>query len=285
MLIELLHWIAGRVVTRPGAAVSIAVVAFAVSRLTGAAIRSAIRRLANRSYRAGPGAQPGLWRARARRSGGEAGDVGEQRRRQRIDAASRMVSHLASVAIWLVASIAMFHVLDVDPAFFISSAGFVGAGLAIGGQHKVHDYLTGLSVHFEDRYGVGDEIIAEVGWSTLIQGVVDHVGLFSTRLRDRDGTLHIPNGALAKVRNLSQEASPIEFNVRVPDDTDADEVATTLRRLAGTEGLTDVVFVGDLDVQEESTGQVAVRAATSHGIEPHHQDALVDRAERALRSR
>ena len=51
---------------------------------------------------------------------------------------------------------------DIDAAFFLSGAGFIGAALAIGGQHKVNDYLTGLSVLIEDRYGVGDELIVDV---------------------------------------------------------------------------------------------------------------------------
>jgi small-conductance mechanosensitive channel len=278
------HWIAGHAVTRPGAALSVAVVAFVAVRLAGAVIRRSIRHVALRSLRAGPGAQPGLWRARTRRVGTEPSELGEQRRRQRIDAASRMVTHLVSVAIWLIAAIVMFHVLDVDPAFFISSAGFLGAGLAIGGQHKVHDYLTGLSVHFEDRYGVGDEIIADVGWAAPVQGVVDHIGLFSTRVRDRHSTLHFPNGALTNVRNLSQEAATVEFKLRVPDDTDTEDVAATLRRLAGSNGLTDVVFVGDLEAHEAATGEVAVRAATSSALDSRDHDELVHRAERALGS-
>jgi hypothetical protein len=126
----------------------------------------------------------GLWRTRASRFDDTNLDTVEQRRRQRIDAASRMVNHLVSLVIWIVATIVAFHLLDVAPAFFLSSAGFLGAALAIGGQHKVNDYLTGLSVHFEDRYGVGDEIIVEVGWLRSGRRVVDHIGLFSTRVRD-----------------------------------------------------------------------------------------------------
>jgi small-conductance mechanosensitive channel len=285
VLDQLLGSLADHIVTRPGAALSIAAVAFVAVRLARALIRRSIRRIANRSFAAGSAAQPGLWRTRTRRPGTEPGDLGEQRRRQRIEAASRMVSHLVSVAIWLVAAIVTFHVLDIEPAFFISSAGFVGAGLAIGGQQKVHDYLTGLSVHFEDRYGVGDEIVADVGWASPVQGVVDHVGLFSTRIRDRNSTLHFHNGALTNVRNLSQEAATVEFKVQVPTDTDADDVASMLRRLAGTDGLTDVVFVGDLEAREESTGRVAVRAATSSELDHRRHGTLVERAERALGSR
>lgn len=282
MIDQLLDPVVGQLVTQPGAAAAVAVSAFVAARLAGVVSRRVIRHLADRSFQGGTAARQGLWRARSTRITGETGDTFEQRRRQRIDAASRMVAHLASVAIWLVALIVMFHVLDVDPAFFISSAGFVGAGLAIGGQHKVHDYLTGLSVHFEDRYGVGDQIEADIGWAAPVRGVVDHIGLFSTRIRDATSTLHLRNGDLADIRNLSQEAATLELNLKVPDHADADDVAAALRRLAGTPGLTDVVFVGDVEAHEASTGEVAVRAATASDIDDRCRRDLIDRAERGL---
>ena len=278
MLRSFLDFLAGHAVTHPGIAVIIVASAVVASRLARVVARRVIRRLAVHSR---PG--HGLWRTRARRIGGETREAGEQRRRQRIDAASRMVSHLASVVIWLVATIVLFNVLDIDPAFFLSSAGFIGAGLAIGGQHKVNDYLTGLSVHFEDRYGVGDLIEADIGWSLPIRGVVDHVGLFSTRIRAADSTMHLPNNALVNVRNLSQEPTAVELNVRAPDDADADDVAAMLKRLAGTDGLTDVVFVGDLDADRDQAGEIRVRAATAGGLDARRRAELVQRAESALR--
>ncbi len=278
MLQELLDVLAGHAVTRPGTVVIIVLSAMVLTRLARVVSRRVIKRLAIHSR---PG--HGLWRTRARRIGGETREAGEQRRRQRIDAASRMVSHLASVAIWLVAMIVMFNVLEIDPAFFLSSAGFIGAGLAIGGQHKVNDYLTGLSVHFEDRYGVGDLVEADIGWSLPIRGVVDHVGLFSTRIRAADSTMHLPNNALVNIRNLSQEPTSVELNVKAPDDADADDVAAMLKRLAGTDGLTDVVFVGDLDADRDEAGEIRVRAATAGGLDDRRRAELVQRAESALR--
>lgn len=278
MLQELLDLLAGHAVTRPGTVVIIVAAAMITTRLARFGSRRVIKRLAVHSR---PG--HGLWRTRARRIGGETREAGEQRRRQRIDAASRMVAHLASVAIWLIAMIVMFNVLDIDPAFFLSSAGFIGAGLAIGGQHKVNDYLTGLSVHFEDRYGVGDLVEADIGWSLPIRGVVDHVGLFSTRIRAADSTMHLPNNALVNIRNLSQEPTSVEINVRAPDDADADDVAAMLKRLAGTDGLTDVVFVGDLDADRDEAGEIRVRAATAGGLDDRRRAELVQRAENALR--
>jgi len=262
----------------------IALATIVTNRMTRLVIRRVIRRLARRSLLANrPGTPPtGLWRARSSRVDGENGETSEQRRRQRVDAAARMVSHLAALLTWIVAVIVTFHVLDVDPAFFLSSAGFIGAGLAIGGQHKVNDYLTGLSVHFEDRYGVGDEIVVDVGWAEPVRGFVDHVGLFSTRLRDPRSTLHFPNHALTSVRNLSQEAAASTLRLRVPASSDAGDAAASLRGLAGTDGLTDVVFVGDLEGYQSVTGEVEVDVVTSRALDARERERLIERAEREL---
>lgn len=252
-----------------------------VSRLSHFVIRRVIRRVASRTI-VGALGNAGLWRVRLRRVGDETGAVRDERRRQRIDAASRMVNHIASLVVWIIATIVTFKLLDVDPAFFLSSAGFIGAAIAIGGQHKVNDYLTGLSVHFEDRYGIGDEIVAEIGWDQPIQAIVDHIGLFSTRLRDARGTLHFPNSTLADVRNLSQEAVISTIRLHVPNYSDADAAASTLRGLAGTDGLTDVVFIGDLTTSEPSTGEVDVEVRTTKTLNDKSRARLVRRTERAL---
>jgi hypothetical protein len=237
-----------------------------------------VRRIADRT---GGDANGGWWRAGASRTGFESADATEQRRRQRVDAASRMLNHAVSLIVWIGVTIAVFQLFEIDAAFFLSSAGFIGAAVAIGGQHKVNDYLTGLSVHFEDRYGVGDEIEVDVG-EAAVHAVVDHIGLFSTRLRDERSTLHLPNGALARVRNLSQEAASATFRLHVSGNR-VDEVADTLRGLAGSSQLTDVVFVGDIESHQPSTGEVEVDVRTLRPLDQRSRAELVKRAERALR--
>jgi small conductance mechanosensitive channel len=257
----------------------VALAAFVATRLARVVIRRTIRRLSRRSLPLGHGARLGSKTRQLRDS--NAADF-EHRRRHRADAAARMVSHLVSVAIWIVATIVVFHLLDVDAAFYLSSAGFLGAAIAIGGQHKVNDYLTGLSVHFEDRYAVGDEIEVDPGDGQLVTAVVDHIGLFSTRLKDARSTLHVPNSSLAKVRNLSQEAAVSTLKLHVPGDASADDALSTLRGLAGSDGLTDVIFVGDLDAYTPSTGEVEVEVRTARTLDDASRSRLVRRAEALL---
>jgi small conductance mechanosensitive channel len=267
-------------IDRPYVAVIVILLCAMVTiRISSFVIRRVIRRLARRSLIL-PLGSGGLWGSRVRTREESGGEI-EQRRRQRIDAASRMTSHLATVVIWLVATIVAFHVLDFDPTFYLSSAGFIGAAIAIGGQHKVSDYLTGLSVHFEDRYGVGDEVEVEIGGNT-VTAVVDHIGLFSTRLRDSRSTLHVPNSTLAAVRNLSQEAAVSTIKLHVPDDASPADAMSMLRGLAGSDGLTDVIFVGDLDAHARSTGEVEVELRTARALDDQSKSQLVRRAEALL---
>lgn len=267
----------GGLVSGPVLVVLLLAGAAMATRLTGILARRIVRRMADRSL-----VRPTRWwRTRSRRVTGESCELVEQRRSQRIDAASRMVNHVVALVIWLVTVISVFHLLEIDAAFFLSSAGFLGAAIAIGGQHKVNDYLTGLLVHLEDRYGVGDEVEFDAGWAEPVHAVIDHVGLFSTRVRDERSTMHFPNTAMAQIRNLSQEPAAATLRVRTSGKP-AEEVAATLRQLAGTTDLTEVVFLGDIAAHQPITGEVELGVHTLRPLGRETTQRLVERAERRL---
>lgn len=272
------------------ALVVIALVAGALlfTRVSGFVMRRVVRRMAERA----PSELASRWWRVASPRGGvlDVSEVGEARRRQRIDSAARMLNHLLAIFVWIAVTIATFQILDIDAAFFLSSAGFIGAGLAIGGQHKVNDYLTGLSVLFEDRYGAGDELIVDVSREAPLHAVVDHVGLFTTRLRDERSTLHVPNGQLVLVRNLSQEARVETLRLQVGDNPEYDLVSErsavdTVRQMAGSENLTDVFFVGDLAAARRADGDIDVEVKTVRPLDERSRDVLVERTQQALRGK
>ncbi len=113
--------------SRPVLVGIILIAAWMLTRVTGFVIRRIVRRLADRAVRL----ETGPWRVRSMRGEDESSMVREQRRRQRIDAASRILNHLVSVVVWIITLIVVFHVLEVDAAFFLSSAGFLGAAVAM----------------------------------------------------------------------------------------------------------------------------------------------------------
>jgi small conductance mechanosensitive channel len=240
-------------------------------------LRTSVRRIADRP----PTQAARWWRTSVRRLGAETLEAGQHRRRQRIDAATRMLHHFVSLGLWIVATIAVFHVLELNAAFFLTSAGFLGAGLAVGGQHRVADYLTGLAVLLEDRYGVGDEIEAELGWSRPVRGTVEHIGMVTTRLRDGVSTIHLPHNSLDRVRNLSQE--PVTSRLSVPVDASTTKVSSTVRGLAGSPGLTTVLFVDEIAAAGPAMGdRVELNVRTTRPLTDTERELLVQRASEVL---
>jgi small-conductance mechanosensitive channel len=265
-----------RFFTRPVIAIAIVVGCFVLTRITYAILRAVVRKVADSK----PGRGKSWWKNTVRRVGAETIEGGENRRRQRIEAATGMLHQLTSFVLWIIATIAVFNVLELDAAFFLSSAGFLGAALAIGGQHRVSDYLTGLAILLEDRYGVGDEIEASIGWDKPIRATVEHVGVITTRLRDGNSTFHVPHSRLEAVRNLSQEPvrESLAFNL---GSADAGTVSSTVRDLAGTKGLTTVLFIDEIQAAGEGD-RVEVNVRTTRPLTETERELLAQKTAEAL---
>ena len=270
--------------SRPLIVVLVVIGAFIATRLSHLIFRRVVRFVARRSI-----AHPTRWwRTPTRYQELEHGEVGENRRRQRVDAAARMLHHLFAVVLWIGVIIAVFHILELDAAFFLSSAGFIGAAVAIGGQHKVNDYLTGLSVLLEDRYGVGDEVEVSGSFPNGVRGIIEHIGLVSTRIRDGYSTIHLPHTALLSVRNLSQEPVETRLSINLPIDSERSEAASraadTIRELAGSPNLTEVMLVDDVLMATPAAGndQVELKVRTTRPLTPQERETLVRRTEERL---
>lgn len=275
---------ASEAISRPVIVFFVIVGAFILTRLSRIILRRVVRYVAQRSM-----VRPSQWwKTRARYGEHELAGIGENRQRQRIDAAARMLHHLFAVVLWIGVLIAIFQILDLNAAFFLSSAGFIGAAVAIGGQHKVNDYLTGLSVLLEDRYGVGDEVEIPGTFPNGMRGVVEHIGLVSTRLRDGYSTVHLPHIALISVRNLSQEPAEARLTINVPEDLDNPEALTraaeTIRELAGSQHLTGVVLVDDVLAATPIKGneQIEVKVRTARPLSATERETLIRRTEERL---
>ncbi len=271
-------------ISRPLLVVIIVVGAFIFTRLSHVVIRRVVRYIAQRSI-----SRPSQWwRTRARYQELEQGEVGENRRRQRVDAVSRMLHHLLAVVIWVVVLIAIFHILKLNGPLVLSSAGFLGAGVAYGASQKVNDYLTGLSVLIEDRYGVGDEVEISTAFPNGLRGVVEHIGLVSTRIRDGYSTVHLPHIALIAVRNISQEPVATKISIQLPVNAErgeaAQKAAETIRELAGSDHLTAVLLVDEITTATPIAGvdQIELNIRTARPLTAGERETLVRRTEERL---
>jgi small-conductance mechanosensitive channel len=126
-------------------------------------------------------------------------DLLRQRRRE------TAIGVLSSAVRYFVAALTVFVLLGFLLRNMVTAA--VGATLVIaiiafGAQRFLQDVISGFFILLENQYGVGDFIT--LGPSGLA-GVVDDLGLRTTRLRNLNGDLHIvPNGQINGVRRTTR---------------------------------------------------------------------------------
>ena len=180
---------------------------------------------------------------------------------------------LTLVAIVLIYSIAVFFVLDrlgVPVTGLVAPATVLGVGLGFGAQRIVGDVLAGFFIITERQYGFGDVVsITVTGASEPAVGTVEDVTLRITRMRSSNGeVITVPNGAIAKVVNLSRDWARAVVDVPVPTSVDVNRVNEILREV-GREAFRDpgmrpllldppsVMGVESLEVEQVNVRMVA----------------------------
>lgn len=132
-------------------------------------------------------------------------------------------SILHSVTRYIIYFFMIYQIL----ALFISNmgsilavAGIGSVAIGLGAQGLVRDVLAGVFILFEDQYGVGDVI-------TIMEqsGVVENIGLRTTRIRSADGNVHIiPNGSIGFVTNMSKDFNRAVVDLLVTQEADIPSV-------------------------------------------------------------
>ena len=248
---ELVLWTVGAVVEPLLVVSAILVAASIVLRF----VRRALRRMVARAKDPSALLPGGLLGA----EGDDEQRVTRARRDQRAEALGTLAESVVRVLVWGFAILTALGTVGVNLGPLIAGAGVLGVAVGFGAQGIVRDFLSGVIMLVEDQYGVGDVI--DTG---MASGVVEEVSLRTTRLRDVNGVVwHIPNGAIARVGNMTQEWSRMLVDVDVAYETDVDRAL---------ELLADVVarFEEREDVRERLFGEpmevVGVHALGDSGI-------------------
>jgi len=211
-------------------------------------LRRVIRRTVTRIENEGP-------RRRGRIDLFEPADpISAQRRVQRAKAIGSILGAVVSIVVWTAAVFVILPSLGVDITGLVAGAGIVGIAVGFGAQTLVQDFVSGLFMIAEDQYGVGDVI--DMGEAS---GVVEAVGLRTTRLRSVDGTVwHIRNGEVVRVGNMSQGWSRAVLDVGVGYGADVDRAMRLLQEL-GTEMRADEAFGAKILEEPEVWGVEALQ--------------------------
>ena len=132
----------------------------------------------------------------------------------------------ANVLLWVLVIITAFHaVLSIDVTPWIAGLGVSGIAVALAVQNILGDLLAALSIVFDKPFDVGDTIGVD-----NITGVVEHIGLKTTRIRAQAGEqIIIGNGDLIKSRMRNyrrQYQRRVAFPIDLAFDTTPEMLAT-----------------------------------------------------------
>lgn len=130
-----------------------------------------------------------------------------------------MFSVLAYTLGFLVVVI-VFGIFGLPISGLIAGAGVVGLAIGFGAQGIVSDVVTGFFILVEKWADVGDYII-----TADIDGVVEEIGLRTTKIRDYDGVLHfIPNRNIENLSNYSRGDMRALVDMGISYNQNADQV-------------------------------------------------------------
>lgn len=140
---------------------------------------------------------------------------------QRTRTLGTILQGIVNVTVFVTALVLIVHALNpqVLASLTILTAA-IGAGLGFGAQNIVRDVLNGLFIVAGDQLGIGD--VVDLGLAT---GIVEHVSVRVTHVRDVNGTLwYVRNGEILRIGNMSMGWSRVIVDLSIPLDADIDAV-------------------------------------------------------------
>jgi len=138
----------------------------------------------------------------------------------------KLVSNLFSYVLIFILITFIVGIFEYNVTGLIAGAGIIGLAVGFGAQGLVSDMVTGFFILLEKQIEV-DEYITVAG----LDGVVEEVGLRTTRIRGFDGTVHfIPNREIGSLSNHSRSNMRALVDMSISYDDNIDEAMRILQQ-------------------------------------------------------
>lgn len=169
----------------------------------------------------------------------------------------KLLLNIYSYLLIFVFILMIFGVFNLEIGPLIASAGVVGLAIGFGAQGLVSDIVTGFFILLEKQLEVGEYITA-AGYD----GIVEEVGLRTTKIRSFDGTLNfIPNRQLEGISNHSRGTMRALVDIGISYDDNIDHAIRVLQdvcnRFSEDERFIETPQV--LGVQQLGSSDVVIR--------------------------
>lgn len=135
-------------------------------------------------------------------------------------------------------------VFEYDITALIAGAGIVGLAVGFGAQGLVSDVVTGFFILLEKQIDV-EEYVTIAG----LDGIVEEVGLRTTKLRGFDGTVHfIPNREIGSLSNHSRSNMQALVDIGISYDENIDQVVKIMQEVCDRAAAEEEAIVEGPDV-------------------------------------
>ncbi|MFD2656203.1 mechanosensitive ion channel family protein [Gracilibacillus thailandensis] len=161
----------------------------------------------------------------------------------RMQTLEKLLLNVFSYVLIFVFVVMFFGIIEQPIGPLLAGAGVVGLAIGFGAQGLVSDIVTGFFILLEKQIDVGDYVTA-AGYN----GIVEEVGLRTTKIRGFDGTLHyVPNREIAGVSNHSRGNMRALVDIGISYDDNIDQAMAVLKSVC-EEFETDPRFAEGPDV-------------------------------------
>ena len=146
---------------------------------------------------------------------------------RRLQTMQSLLNSILRYTVFFIAGLVVLDAAGVPVTSLIAGAGILGLAVGFGAQNLVRDVMTGF-ILLEDQYSIGDYV--NVAGE---DGIVEAVGLRTTRLGDFSGDVHtIPNGEIGRVTNRSRGPRRALIQVAVSYEADLTAAEAALEQMA-----------------------------------------------------
>ncbi|UFU00875.1 mechanosensitive ion channel family protein [Radiobacillus kanasensis] len=145
----------------------------------------------------------------------------------RIKTLEKLLINIFSYTLMFLFVAMLFGIFDIPIGPLLAGAGILGLAIGFGAQGLVSDIVTGFFLLLEKQIEV-DEYVTVAGFN----GIVEEIGLRTTKIRGFDGTLHfIPNRDISGVSNHSRGTMRALVDIGISYDDNIDHALEVLQRV------------------------------------------------------
>ncbi|WP_369985167.1 mechanosensitive ion channel family protein [Thalassolituus sp.] len=138
-----------------------------------------------------------------------------------------IIRNILLITLSLLSVMVVLSEVGINIMPLLAGAGVLGIAVGFGAQTLVKDFLTGLTVVFEDLLQIGDVVKINDHF-----GLVEKITLRKIQMRDLDGTVHtIPFGEVSIISNLTKDYSYYLMDVGVAYRENTDDVVAVMREV------------------------------------------------------